>query len=67
MAYMANGASSARAAHARASRAQARAEYSSCIIFVVYMYSIQSAERVARRVLDSLLEFPVPSSHGSKD
>ena len=34
--------------------------YSSCIIIVVYR---QTAERVARR----LLEFSVPSSHGSKD
>ena len=39
--------------------------YSSCIIFVVYMYTVQSAERVAGD--DSLLEFSVPSSHGSKD
>ena len=39
----------------------AGAEYSSCIIFVVYIAMVQSAKRVARRQL------PVPSSNGSKD
>ena len=43
-------------------RTPGRARYSSYIIFV---YTVESAERVARE--DSLLEFPVPSSHGSKD
>ena len=38
----------ARRTRARASRAQAQNIYSSCIIFVVYMYGIQSVERVAR-------------------
>ena len=59
-----------KSAHARAHvyvRARARPGAGagvarSCIIFVC---TVQSAERVARE--DSLLEFPVPSSHGSKD
>ena len=54
-----------RRTRARARRVQvprcARAR-SSCIILSCI---VQSAERVARE--DSLLEFPVPSSHASKD